>query len=145
MIFQVLITSGSVWVKHFVPEGGASLVAQMIKNLPAMWERWVQSLGWEDPLEKRMATHSSIRAWRTPWTEKPSCLPPHGPFFACFVSLGGWCRSLHWLPFLPAFQHGVPAGKWRKRRVWSAFPTPASLSAGSPWAGCVLHPCLSLL
>ena len=46
----------------------ASLVAQMVKNLPAMWETWVQSLGWEDPLEKEMATHSSILAERIPWT-----------------------------------------------------------------------------
>ena len=45
-----------------------SLVAQMVKNSPAMWETWVQSLGWEDPLEKEMATHSSILAWRIPWT-----------------------------------------------------------------------------
>ena len=46
----------------------ASLVAQLVKNLPAMQETWVQSLGWEDPLEKGMATHSSIPAWRIPWT-----------------------------------------------------------------------------
>ena len=46
----------------------ASLVAQLVKNLPAMWETWVQSLGWEDPLEKGKATHSSILAWRIPWT-----------------------------------------------------------------------------
>ena len=45
---------------------GASLVSQMVKNLPAMWETWVQSLGWEDPLEEGMATHSSILAWRSP-------------------------------------------------------------------------------
>ena len=46
----------------------ASLVAQLVKNLPAMWETWVQSLGWKDPLEKGKATHSSILAWRIPWT-----------------------------------------------------------------------------
>ena len=46
----------------------ASLVAQKVKNLPAMQETWVRSLGQEDPLEKRMATHSSILAWRIPWT-----------------------------------------------------------------------------
>ena len=46
----------------------ASLVAQLVKNLPAMYETWVRSLGWEDPLEKGMATHSSILAWRIPWT-----------------------------------------------------------------------------
>ena len=45
----------------------ASLVAQLVKNLPAMWESWVQSLGWEDPLEKGKATHSSILAWTIPW------------------------------------------------------------------------------
>ena len=52
----------------------ASLVAQLLKNLPAMWETWVQSLGWEDLLEKGMATHSSILAWRIPWTEEPGRL-----------------------------------------------------------------------
>ena len=52
----------------------ASLVAQMVKCLPAMWETWVRSLGWEDPLEQEMATHSSILAWKIPWTEEP-CWP----------------------------------------------------------------------
>ena len=46
----------------------ASLVAQLVKNLPAMQETWVQSLGWKDPLENGKATHSSILAWRIPWT-----------------------------------------------------------------------------
>ena len=46
----------------------ASLVAQLVKNLPPMRETWVQSLGWEDPLEKGKATHSSTLAWRIPWT-----------------------------------------------------------------------------
>ena len=50
---------------------GASLVAQTVKNLPAMQETWVQSLGQEDPLEKGMASHSSILAWRIWWTEEP--------------------------------------------------------------------------
>ena len=50
----------------------ASLVAQMVKNLPGMWETWVPSLGQEDPLVKRMATHSSILTWRIPWTEEPA-------------------------------------------------------------------------
>ena len=53
---------------------GASLVAQRLKCLPARWETRVQSLGREDPLEKEMATHSSILAWRTPWTEEPGRL-----------------------------------------------------------------------
>ena len=46
----------------------ASVVAQLVKNLPALWETWVRSLGWGDPLEKGKATHSSILAWRIPWT-----------------------------------------------------------------------------
>ena len=46
----------------------------MVKNLPEMQETWVQLLGWEDPLEKGMVTHSSILAWRTPWTEEPGGL-----------------------------------------------------------------------
>ena len=54
--------SQSLWVP---------LVAQLVKNLPAVQETWVRSQGWEDPLEKRMATQSSILAWRIPWTEEP--------------------------------------------------------------------------
>ena len=52
----------------------ASLIAQSVKNLPAMPETWVRFLGWGDPLKKEMATHSSILAWRTPWTEEPGRL-----------------------------------------------------------------------
>ena len=66
------------WVGRIAGEGigyllqnsWASLVAQLVKNHPAVWETWVQSLGWEDPLEKGTATHSSILAWRIPWTEE---------------------------------------------------------------------------
>ena len=54
------------------------MVALKVKNLPAMWESRVQSLGWEDPLEKEMASHSSILAWRIPWTEEPGGLQPIG-------------------------------------------------------------------
>ena len=54
--------------------GGASLVAQMVKNLPAMQKTWIQSIGQEDTLEKGMATHSSILAWEIPWTEEPGRL-----------------------------------------------------------------------
>ena len=53
---------------------GASLVAQRLKNLPPVWETQVQSLGWEDPLEKEMVTHSSILVWRIPWMEEPGRL-----------------------------------------------------------------------
>ena len=55
-----------------------NLVAQSVKNLPAMQGTWVPSLGQEDPLEKEMATHSSMLAWRTPWTEKPGRLQSMG-------------------------------------------------------------------
>ena len=53
-------------------------MAQRVKNLPAMQETQVQSLGWEDPLEEGMATHSSILAWRIPWTEEPGRLQSIG-------------------------------------------------------------------
>ena len=66
-------TSGAIQVSHQVNDlwdslqKWASLVAQLVKNLPAMQETWIRSLSWEDPLEKRKATHSSILAWRIPW------------------------------------------------------------------------------
>ena len=54
------------------------LVAQMVKRLPTTWETWVRSLGWEDLLEKEMAPHSSILAWKIPWTEEPGRLQSMG-------------------------------------------------------------------
>ena len=60
-------------------QNGASLVAQEVKkNLPGMWEIQVQSLGWKDPLEKEMTTHSSVLAWEIPWTEQPGGLKSKG-------------------------------------------------------------------
>ena len=59
-------------------EGRASLVAQSVKNLPAVQETRVLSLGWEDPLEKEMATHSSILAWKISWREEPDGLQSMG-------------------------------------------------------------------
>ena len=56
----------------------ASLVAQTLNNLPEMQETWVQSLGQKNPLEKGMATHSSVLAWKIPWTEEPGRLQVHG-------------------------------------------------------------------
>ena len=50
----------------------------MVKHLPTMWETWVRSLGWEDPLEKKMATHSSTLAWKIPWMEERGRLEPMG-------------------------------------------------------------------
>ena len=55
-----------------------SLLAQMVKRLPAVWETWVQSLSWEDPLEKAMAAHSSTLAWKIPRTEEPGGLQSKG-------------------------------------------------------------------
>ena len=57
---------------------GASLVAQMVKTPPAIRETWVRSLGWEDPLEEGMGTHSSILAVESPWTEEPGGLQSRG-------------------------------------------------------------------
>ena len=57
---------------------GASLVAQLVKDLPTMQETWVQSLGQEDPLEKETGTHSSILTWRMPWTQEPGRLQSMG-------------------------------------------------------------------
>ena len=62
------------WNITFVIKYWASQVAQSVKNLPAMQEMWVQSLGGEDPLEKGMATHSNIHAWEIPWREEPGGL-----------------------------------------------------------------------
>ena len=64
-----------MWVQSLDWE---SLVAEMVKNPPAIWETWVQSLGWEDRLEKEMAIHSSIIAWKIPWTEEPGRLQSMG-------------------------------------------------------------------
>ena len=57
---------------------GVSLVAQLVKNPPAVWETWVQSLGWEDPLEEGMETHSSILAWRIPMDREAWRVTVHG-------------------------------------------------------------------
>ena len=70
-------TSGSTF-QNLLPGSWASLVAQTVKNLPAVQKTRVQSLGQEDPLEKGMATHPSILAWRIPWTEEPSRLQSMG-------------------------------------------------------------------
>ena len=63
---------------HHILHGRASLVAQLGRNLPAMQEAWVQSLGWEDPLEEGMVTHSSILAWEIPGTGEPGGMQSMG-------------------------------------------------------------------
>ena len=77
-------------IERVFPCGWASLVAQMVKHLPAMWETRIRSLGQEDPLEKEMATYSSTVAWKIPWTEDPGGLQ----------CLGLQIVRLHFLSFL---------------------------------------------
>ena len=84
---------------------GASLVAQTIGNPPAMQETWVQSLGWEDALQEGMATHSSILAWRIPWTEEPDGLQSMGSqrvghdqaIKQQHLLMDTWVSSMFWL------------------------------------------------
>ena len=70
--------AGQFWFKNSTHQSQASLVAQMVKNLPAVQETQVHSLGWEDPLEKEMATQSSVLAWEILWMEEPGRLQPRG-------------------------------------------------------------------
>ena len=82
---------------YCAPFLGISLVAQTVKHLPAMQETWVRSLGQEDPLEKKMATHSSILAWKIPWTEEPGRLESMGS-----QRVGhDWATSLHFTSLFP--------------------------------------------
>ena len=78
----------------------ASLVTQKVKNPPAMWETWVRSLGWEDPLEKGMATHSTSLAWTIPWTEEPGglqCMGLHRVGQATFTYMAkAWALVQPW-------------------------------------------------
>ena len=67
----------SLW-NYYLPITLFSLVAQLVKNLPAVQETRVRLLGWEDPLEKEMAAHSSVLAWRIPWAEEPGGLQSMG-------------------------------------------------------------------
>ena len=80
----------SVWLQSVLILFQASLVAQAVKNLPAMQETRVQSLGLEDPLEKGMATQSSILAWRIPWTEEPG--GPESMGFSSSFWLSVWLQ-----------------------------------------------------
>ena len=87
----------------------SSLVAQRLKRLPAMRETWVQSLDWEDPLEKEMATHSSILAWIIPWTAEPGRLQSTGS-----QRVGhDWATSLS-LSTLPPTPYNAIKTLWRK-------------------------------
>ena len=105
--------SGHLPYRGIEPESLVSpALAQTVKNLPSMCETWVWSLGWEDPLEKGMATQSSIPAWRIPWAEEPSRLQSTGlqrvghdwvtkhNYFYCSRHLGSPCTYLKCL-FIP--------------------------------------------
>ena len=105
--------------------GIASLVAQMVKSLPAMRETWLPSLGWEDPLEKEIATHSSILAWKIPWMEEPGRLQFMGLrlHLLCFtLFLYPACRVL--VP-QPGIKPGPPAAKLPSPNHWIAREFPS--------------------
>ena len=99
-----------------------SLVAQIVKSLSAMWENQVWSLGWEDPLEKEMATHSWTLAWKIPWTEEPGRLQSMGSLKVRH----GWATSLF------TFMH------WRRK--WQ--PTPVFLPGESQGQRSLVGSCL---
>ena len=81
-----------------------SLMAQRLKHLPPVWETWVRSLGQEDPQEKEMVTHSSILAWRIPWTEEPGRLQSTGSQRVRH----DWATSLHFISL-----HFIISWTWR--------------------------------
>ena len=105
LLFQTLI-----WIRYFYC--GASLVAQMVKNLPAMQETLVWSLGWKDPLEKRMSTHSNVLVWRIPWTEEPGGLQ----FMRSQRAGHNWVTHTHTHPL---YHHLT---KMKKLELWTANP-----------------------
>ena len=78
LLTKIHTVKAMVFHSFFSDSYGFSLVAQMVKHLPAVQETWVRSLSQEDPLEKDMATHSNTLAWKIPWTEEPGRLQPMG-------------------------------------------------------------------
>ena len=114
----------------------ASLVAQTMKNLPTMKEIQVQSLGWEDPLEERMDSHSRLLAWKSPWTEKPS-----GPQFYIQILHTTYVYMLLLLMLVSCFsrvrlcatpqraahQAPPPLG-FSRQEHWSGLPFPSPMS-----------------
>ena len=109
----------------------------MVKDLPAVWETWVRSLGWEDPLEKGMATYSSILAWRIPWTEEPGGLQSmglqrvgHDWATFTFNSVLFWYTSVHTSYYTYIFIHIVTVVQLLSR-VWF-FVTPWTVARQAP-------------
>ena len=116
----------------FIPNTGwllncrASLVAQLVKNPPAMWETWVQSLGWEDPLEKGKAVHYSILAWRSPWTVEAMGSQRVGRDWATFT-----CFHFKLSPHLG----GAHLKSWNLGYGYMYVPpTPVPSSTGNFWS-----------
>ena len=122
----------------------ASLVAQTVKNLPAMQETLVWSLGWEDPLEKGMATHSSILAWKILWTEGPGGLQSmelqrvghdyqkrYGCCCCCLVTsvMSGSVRPYRWQPTR------LPSLGFSRQEHWSGLPFPSPVHESEKWKG----------
>ena len=107
--FSYIIVSSSVKIVAIsaLSTTRASLVAQMVKRLSTMRETWVRALGWEDPLEKEMAIHSSTVAWKIPWTEEPGTLQ-----FMGSQRVGhDWATSLHW------DSEGQGSGSWGHKEL----------------------------
>ena len=141
-------------------------VTQTVKNLPAIWKTWVWSLGWKDPLEKGMATHNSILAWRMPWTGEPGGLRSMGSqrvrhdWVTNTFTLS--CFSLYWklVPQRTLFPASFPNGclffQIPKVREWGPYPfipillqeitlsLPSKTSdqqmIGRPWSKRLCHP-----
>ena len=99
---------------------GDSLVSQTVKSLPAMRETWAQSLGCEDPLEKETATHSSILAWKIPWTEEPGGLQSHSRATSLCFSFSYYTR-----------EPGPPSCKHEKKDSQRGCPEVPTSRAGS--------------
>ena len=110
---------------------GASLVAQMVKNLPAMQDTWVQSLGQEDPQEKGMATHSSVLTRRIPWTQGPGRLQSMGlqrirhdwetNIFISWMCCSTMSRSVSGIKTIHCAQHFQPGNQERKPTIWPSL------------------------
>ena len=133
IVLQTLCLSDLIpWIYLSLPlyTVGASLVVQRLKRLPAMWETWVRSLGWEDPLEKEMATHSNTLAWRIPGTGKPGWLP----------SIGLYRVGHDWSDLAAAAAAytywGFPSGSYGKEFVYNARDLGSTPGSGkSPGEG----------
>ena len=135
---------GHDWSNLAAPaENWASLVAQTVKNLPAMWETWVRSSDWEDSLEKEMTTHFTILAWRIPWREEPGKLRSMGlnsrAQLSDYTHTQNWKQSINKCGHCQLWWLGGQiwnSYQWWKRRnrIWNLFrkysPTKKPYPAG---------------